>query len=149
MVVITGLYALFAYGFSDSNYDVKGNKIKHNSNNKLARRNNFVSAYSVFNEGCQSLLGSIDANELMKQYVGGGGAMGVMAAAARNNNNDNENNIDHQNQNQRPNPIFINEDGGGVAHVNNKKARGREKAELRRRRREEEKNEIFEEWQEE
>ncbi len=39
----------------------------------------FLSAYSVFNRHCRSMLGSLDADALVEQYVAGGGGGGMAA----------------------------------------------------------------------
>ena len=50
----------------------------------------YWSAYSVFNRGCQSLLGAINADDLVAQHVGGGWNMGFRAAHQNNNNNNDD-----------------------------------------------------------
>jgi len=85
VVIATALVAIFTVGLSDDENKDGG-----------------LSAYSVFNKGFQKLLGSVDADALLQQYVGGAGAgaaggMMMMAAAnggaggmPNNNNNNNE-----------------------------------------------------------
>ena len=63
VLIITALIGIFTIGLSD------------NENGE-----GYVSAYSVFNRGFQSILGSLDADQLVAQHVGGG----VAAAAAVN-----------------------------------------------------------------
>jgi Uncharacterized conserved domain (SAYSvFN) len=64
VIIITALVAIFTVGLSDS------------------RNDGLPSAYSIFNQGFASLMGSVDADALVRQHVGGGlmgAAMGVMA----------------------------------------------------------------------
>jgi len=60
VVILTCLVAIFTVGLSD----------KQNEDG--------LSAYSVFNRGFQRLLGSMDANEILAQHVGGAGFMPAM-----------------------------------------------------------------------
>lgn len=55
VIISTVLVLIFTIGLSDSNSNRNG-----------------TSAYSVFNSGYQQLLGSIDADNLVNQYAGGG-----------------------------------------------------------------------------
>ena len=67
VIISTMLVLIFTIGLGDSN----------NSNG--------TSAYSVFNRGCQQLLGSIDADNFVNQYVGGG--LAAAAGAGRQEQN--------------------------------------------------------------
>jgi Uncharacterized conserved domain (SAYSvFN) len=57
VLIVTLLIIIFTVGLSDQN-DTSG-----------------LSAYSVFNKGFQSIMGSIDADDLLQQHLGGGGIM--------------------------------------------------------------------------
>ena len=59
VVILSVLAIIFTVGLSDEQSDG-------------------LSAYSVFNKGFQKILGSVDADALLQQYVGGGGAGMVM-----------------------------------------------------------------------
>lgn len=88
VIIITLLTVLYTVGLGD---------------NTGAADSGIPSAYSVFNKGMARLLGTIDGEELARQYAGGGGGGGAAAAAAAeattrgdgfvarlNNNNDDE-----------------------------------------------------------
>jgi hypothetical protein len=66
VLVLTGLFIILTIGLDDDS-----------SNNKKG-----LSAYSVFNRQCRAILGSIDVESLVNQYVGGG-----VGAMINNNNN--------------------------------------------------------------
>ena len=68
VLIITALVIIFTVGLGDNAHNEEGE--------------GYVSAYSVFNRGFQSILGSLDADQLLAQHVGGGGV--VAAAAAVN-----------------------------------------------------------------
>ena len=79
VVIITLLTVLYTVGLGDD----------------TGANSGVPSAYSVFNKGMARLLGTIDGEELARQYAGGGGAGAGAAADARgdgfarlNNNND-------------------------------------------------------------
>ena len=59
-MILTALGAIFTIGLGDD----------HDNPDR-------ISAYSVFNRGFQRLLGSVDAEDLVNQHVGGGMMMGV------------------------------------------------------------------------
>ena len=59
VIIVTALAVICTVGLSD-----------HSTRDGL-------SAYSVFNQGFQKIMGSIDADELLQQHVGGGGAGGA------------------------------------------------------------------------
>lgn len=81
ILIITALVMIFTIGLND---------------NTASKDDGYVSAYSVFNRGFQSILGSIDAENLLAQHVGGGAAA---AMVMQNNNHDhgNDENIIDQN----------------------------------------------------
>jgi len=71
VLILTGLALIFTIGLSDDK-------------NKTG-----ISAYAVFNKGFEQLLGSIDAESLLAQHIGGGmGGAGGMMMMMNNNNND-------------------------------------------------------------
>lgn len=78
-----------------------------------------LSAYSVFNEGFEQLLGSVDVEHLVNQHVGGG----MMVARMMPNDNDNENR--HHRHRQRAGrlhgeePDYVDEEDGHDHDVNN------------------------------
>jgi hypothetical protein len=60
VLIVTALTIIFTVGLSDqANMDG-------------------LSAYSVFNKGFQKIMGSIDADDLLQQHLGGGGIMQMM-----------------------------------------------------------------------
>ena len=67
-LILTILALISAYGFSTEPQN---------------RRGLYTSAYSVFNKGCEALLGSIDGEALARQMAAGGMGGGAMMAAAR------------------------------------------------------------------
>eukprot|EP00547_Thalassionema_nitzschioides_P000302 CAMPEP_0194217152 /NCGR_PEP_ID=MMETSP0156-20130528/20463_1 /TAXON_ID=33649 /ORGANISM="Thalassionema nitzschioides, Strain L26-B" /LENGTH=184 /DNA_ID=CAMNT_0038946111 /DNA_START=324 /DNA_END=879 /DNA_ORIENTATION=- len=82
VLILTALGAIFTIGLGDD------------SNNE-----NRFSAYSVFNRGFQQMMGSVDAENLLQQHVGGAGA----AAAFMGVNNNNNQAVGLQPTDQRPN----------------------------------------------
>jgi hypothetical protein len=76
VVIITCLTLIFTIGLSDGNENKGG-----------------LSAYSVFNRGFERLLGSVDADALLAQHVGGGlgGGAGIMMMNNQNNHHHNHN----------------------------------------------------------
>jgi hypothetical protein len=66
IIILTAMIIIWTIGLQD------------NDNNKKTGGGVFLSAYSVFNRHCRSMLGSLDADALVEQYVAGGG--GGMAA---------------------------------------------------------------------
>jgi len=70
VLILTALIAIFTIGLGDES---------HNENR--------VSAYSVFNRGFQQLMGSVDAENLLQQHVGGGAAAAFMGVNENNNDN--------------------------------------------------------------
>ena len=65
VIIVTALVAIFTVGLGE---DEEG----------------AISAYSVFNRGFQKLLGSLDADALLQQHVGGGmGGLMMMGGAER------------------------------------------------------------------
>jgi len=80
VIIFTGLTLIFTIGLSDD------------------KKNTGISAYAVFNKGFEQLLGSIDAESLLAQHIGGGmgGAGGMMMMMNNNNNNDNDRRDDHR-----------------------------------------------------
>jgi len=105
IVISTALIIIFTIGLSD------------NPNGDA------VSAYSVFNRGFRQLLGSIDAEELVNQYVGG-----ALALQQPQRNEDNDENVPlehHMDQNQhlrqQPEP----RQNGETSRKSGKKARRR------------------------
>ena len=54
----------------------------------------YVSAYSVFNKGFRNILGSLDAENLLRDYTVGGGTA-VAVAAANNHNDDMNDEVNH------------------------------------------------------
>ena len=79
VLIVTSLTLIFTIGLGDE-----------------ANRDG-LSAYAVFNRGCERLLGSVDADALLSQYVGGGfaaaGGMGMGGPMPAPVNEDQE---DHQ-----------------------------------------------------
>ena len=67
VIIITSLIAIFTIGLGDES--------ENNS-----EQQNRISTYSVFNRGFQRLLGSVDADALLAQHVGGGIGLGGVAA---------------------------------------------------------------------
>ena len=65
-IILTLLILIFTIGLGDND-----------------SRDQHMSAYSVFNRGMQSILGAIDADQLVAQHVGGGGGLIIGAAAAQ------------------------------------------------------------------
>jgi Uncharacterized conserved domain (SAYSvFN) len=55
VIIITLLVIIFTIGLNDDTHDA-----------------NYISAYSVFNQGFQKLMGTIDTDTLLAQYMGGG-----------------------------------------------------------------------------
>jgi len=80
VIIVTLLTVLYTVGLGDN----------------TGANSGIPSAYSVFNKGMARLLGTIDGEELARQYAGGGGAGAAAAADTRgdgfarlyNNNND-------------------------------------------------------------
>lgn len=56
-LILTLLVLIFTVGLKDENH----------------KPNGYLSAYSVFNKGMQNILGSVNADQLLAQYVGGTG----------------------------------------------------------------------------
>ena len=86
-MIITSLVTIFTVGLGDDNDD----------ENKDGE--NRLSAYSVFNRGFQRMLGSVDADSLLAQHVGGGFMMGGVGGGPGMGfavNNDDANRNDHQ-----------------------------------------------------
>jgi hypothetical protein len=77
VLMITALVIIFSVGLGDT------------------KDGNTLSAYSVFNRGFQNIMGSVNAEDLLAQHVGGGLAAGV----AMNNNN--VDGIEGPNRNER------------------------------------------------
>lgn len=73
VVIVTALVAIFTIGLGDDDNPTG------------------PSAYSVFNRGFERLLGSVDADALLAQHIGGG-AGGLMMM--NNNNNDDNDDVD-------------------------------------------------------
>ena len=71
VIIITSLIAIFTIGLGDESSE--------NENSEQTQQNR-ISAYSVFNRGFQRLLGSVDADALLAQHVGGGIGLGGVAA---------------------------------------------------------------------
>ena len=67
IVISTILILIFTIGLGDNKTEEEG----------------YVSAYSVFNRGFQNILGSLDADNLVAQHVGGGGGVAGLAAGHR------------------------------------------------------------------
>jgi Uncharacterized conserved domain (SAYSvFN) len=67
VLIVTALVAIFTFGLSDE-----------------ANDGHTLSAYSVFNRGFQRILGSVDAEALMAQHLGGGMVVGMLAPAVDN-----------------------------------------------------------------
>ncbi len=78
IIILTLLIMIFTIGLGD------------NSSKSRSIDGEYVSAYSVFNRGFQNILGSLDADNLVAQHVGGGlGAAAVAGGGGgRDNNND-------------------------------------------------------------
>jgi len=88
ILIITALVIIFTVGLGDnSSPDDEG----------------YISPYSVFNRGFQSILGSIDADNLLQQHVGGGAAAAAAAMAVNDDNDDRDggNNAHQINRNVR------------------------------------------------
>ena len=64
-----------------------------------------LSAYSVFNKGFEQLLGSIDADSLLAQHVGGGMMMNMNMNMNNNNNNHAADHQLQQHQQERNNAV--------------------------------------------
>ena len=73
VIIITSLIAIFTIGLGDESSE-------NENNNEQQQQQNRISAYSVFNRGFQRLLGSVDADALLAQHVGGGIGLGGVAA---------------------------------------------------------------------
>ena len=71
VIITTALVAIFTIGLGD----------------KDEQNDDGISAYSVFNRGFQRLLGSVDADQLLAQHVGGGMGMGMGGFMMGNNGN--------------------------------------------------------------
>jgi hypothetical protein len=104
VVIITILVLIFTIGLGDRSAMQGANG---------EGDDNYVSAYSVFNRGFQSILGSIDAENLVNQHVGGGMAGAFVAAGGIGRD-------DHDNHNR--NDEMVNDDhdqAHAQAHANN------------------------------
>eukprot|EP00540_Astrosyne_radiata_P011723 CAMPEP_0116854026 /NCGR_PEP_ID=MMETSP0418-20121206/18326_1 /TAXON_ID=1158023 /ORGANISM="Astrosyne radiata, Strain 13vi08-1A" /LENGTH=210 /DNA_ID=CAMNT_0004486667 /DNA_START=81 /DNA_END=713 /DNA_ORIENTATION=+ len=116
-VIVTALIAIFTIGLGDDN-DYGG-----------------LSAYSVFNRGFEQILGSVDADALLEQHVGGGGMMGFMG----NGNHRGEDN--HHHVARRPAANNHNDDDGEQDN-NNRQNQSRKSGKKSRRRNLEQRREI-------
>jgi hypothetical protein len=72
VLIISALIAIFTIGLG-------------NNENKDG-----ISAYSVFNRGFQSIMGSVDVEALVQQHVGGAMGAGAMGMAGRRVDDDND-----------------------------------------------------------
>ena len=93
VVILTVLALIFTIGLSDEENDGS------------------LSAYSVFNKGFQKILGSVDSDALLQQYVGGAGAgmMMNMNMAERRQDDHDEARFEAQRQ-PRPRRIVVEEE---------------------------------------
>lgn len=122
ILIVTALIIIFTIGLGD---------------NAGSENDGYVSAYSVFNRGFQSILGSMDADNLVAQHVGGGAA----AAMVMNNNdddiwddNDREDRNRRHNRNQQPQQQHNQEEGQDQDRDNNN-SRSRKSGKKARRKR--------------
>lgn len=69
IIILTAMIIIWTIGLQDNDHQ------KKNVGGGI-----FLSAYSVFNRHCRSMLGSLDADALVEQYVAGGGGGGRLAA---------------------------------------------------------------------
>jgi hypothetical protein len=82
VLIVTALTCIFTVGLSDQT------------------NNDGLSAYSVFNKGFQKIMGSIDADDLLQQHLGGGGVMQMMQRRPVGDGLD----LDEEPQHRRPQP---------------------------------------------
>lgn len=120
VMILTALVVIFTIGLGDD------------SDNE-----NRVSAYSVFNRGFQQLMGSVDADHLLQQHVGGAGAAAALMGVNNDNNNNqavglqpadrrpNDNNVDTNNEEMQdvPNDGTNNNDNNNNNNPANSRAR--------------------------
>jgi len=113
-LIITALIAVFTIGLGDT------------------RRNTGMSAYSVFNRGFRNLLGSIDAEALVDQYVGGGVAPAALPRHERQEQQFDAEGEENEDERRRD------DGGGGRSRKSGKKARRKnleKRREMQRQRR--------------
>jgi hypothetical protein len=133
-LMITVLVLIFTVGLQD---------------NDTSNGTRSLSAYHVFNRGMERMMGSLDAEELLAQHVGGGGAglfMGMAAGGDRRHENDDDDFRARQPQVQAPAPRrqaqaanngeegAVAERGKNPARRSRKKARGEQRREIQRQR---------------
>lgn len=125
VIITTILILIFTIGLSDNNN----------------RNGTSTSAYSVFNRGFQQLLGNIDADAFVNQYVGGG----LAAAAAANGNGgaqEQQQNHDHGMDDMNNEDDVIVENDNGVQQQQNNGTSSRKSGKKARRRNIEQRREM-------
>jgi len=125
VMILTALITIFTIGLGDNN------------------KNDGISAYSVFNRGFQQLMGSVDAENLLQQHVGGAAAAFNMGDNNQNQNNNNEGNrfLGYQQPEEEEEENNNNEDNNNIL-PNNNRARKSGKKTRRRNRDVEQRREI-------